>query len=122
MVDQQDCCPGLSRHASLDHQHAKVRWALSLPGGFVLHSLRHTFLTRLGEAGADAFEIMRLAGHSSVSTSQRYVHPTPESLERVMERLDAMNQKARGGQLQDGQITLAATISATVKNTPAVNH
>ena len=38
-------------------------------------------LTRLGEAGADAFTIMRIAGHASVTTSQRYVHPTPESME-----------------------------------------
>jgi integrase len=42
-----------------------------LPKEFVLHSCRHTALTRLGEAGADAFTIMRLAGHSSVTVSQR---------------------------------------------------
>jgi hypothetical protein len=48
-------------------------------------------LTRLGEAGADAFTIMRIAGHSSVTTSQRYVHPTPEGLERAFERLEDLN-------------------------------
>ena len=36
---------------------------------FVLHSLRHTMLTRLGESGVDAFTIMRIAGHSSVVVS-----------------------------------------------------
>ena len=36
---------------SLDAQHARARTALGLPKDFVLHSLRHTFLTRLGEAG-----------------------------------------------------------------------
>ena len=46
-------------------------------------------LTRLGEAGADAFTIMRIAGHSSVTVSQRYVHPSPEALERAFERLEA---------------------------------
>jgi integrase len=64
------------------------------PKDFVLHSLRHTCLTRLGEAGADAFTIMRLAGHSSVTVSQRYVHPTPESMERAFDRLEAFNKKA----------------------------
>jgi len=64
------------------------------PKDFVLHSLRHTCLTRLGEAGADAFTIMRLAGHSSVTVSQRYVHPTPESMERAFDRLEALNRKA----------------------------
>jgi len=34
-------------------------------------------LTRLGESGVDAFTIMRIAGHSSIVVSQRYIHPTP---------------------------------------------
>ena len=53
---------------------------------FVLHSLRHTMLTRLGESGVDAFTIMRIAGHSSIVVSQRYIHPTPEAVERAFER------------------------------------
>jgi integrase len=76
---------------SLDHQHSDVGTALKLAEDFVIHSLRHTMLTRLGEAGADAFTIMRIAGHSSVTVSQRYVHPTPESLERAFERLENLN-------------------------------
>lgn len=76
---------------SLDHQHDIVRTALELPKDFVIHSLRHTMLTRLGEAGAEAFTIMRIAGHSSVTVSQRYVHPTPEGMERAFERLEDLN-------------------------------
>jgi integrase len=76
---------------SLDHQHDEVRTKLKLPADFVIHSLRHTMLTRLGEAGADAFTIMRIAGHSSVTVSQRYVHPTPEGMERAFERLEDLN-------------------------------
>ena len=53
---------------------------LDLPKQFVLHSLRHTFGTRLGEAGTDAFTIMRIMGHSTITVSQRYVHPAPETL------------------------------------------
>ena len=56
-----------------------------------MHSLRHTMLTRLGEAGADAFTIMKIAGHSSVTVSQRYVHPTPEGMERAFQRLPTLN-------------------------------
>ena len=44
----------------LNQQHSAIRRTLKLPEDFVLHSLRHTFGTRLGEAGADAFTIMRL--------------------------------------------------------------
>jgi integrase len=76
---------------SLDHQHEKVRDTLKLSEEFVVHSLRHTMLTRLGEAGADAFTIMKIAGHSSVTVSQRYVHPTPENLERAFDRLEKLN-------------------------------
>ena len=76
---------------SLDHQHAKLRTLLKFPSDFVLHSLRHTMLTRLGHAGVDAFTMMRIAGHGSVTISQRYVHPTPEALERAFERLEALN-------------------------------
>jgi integrase len=78
--------------SSLDHQHDEVRTTLKLPVDFVLHSLRHTMLTRLGESGADAFTIMRIAGHSSVTVSQRYVHPTPEGLERAFDRLESLNR------------------------------
>jgi integrase len=76
---------------SIDHQHDDVRTTLKLPEDFVVHSLRHTMLTRIGEAGADAFTIMRIAGHSSVTVSQRYVHPTPEGMERAFDRLQKLN-------------------------------
>jgi integrase len=89
---------------SFDHQHRKVceptidgKKMVRFPREFVLHGLRHTFLTRLGEAGADAFTIMKLAGHSSVTVSQRYVHPTPESCELAFERLEALNGRGREG-------------------------
>lgn len=77
--------------AHLDHQHARIRTLLKFPTDFVLHSLRHTFGTRLGESGADAFTIMRLMGHSTVTVSQRYVHPSPESIEIAYERLTVLN-------------------------------
>ena len=85
--------------SSLDHQHAAVRKLLKLPKTFVVHSLRHTMLTRLGEAGVDAFTIMKAAGHSDIKVSARYVHPSPETMERAFEKLDEMNVRNRG-QLQ----------------------
>ena len=57
---------------SLNHRHSTE---LKLERDFVLHSLRHTMLTRLGEAGVDAFTIMGIAEDSSVTVSQKYVHP-----------------------------------------------
>lgn len=102
------------RNSSLDHLHKELRATLKMPAGFVLHSLRHTYGTRLGEGGADAFSIMRLMGHSSVTISQRYVHPTPEALERAVERLEALNQKATQSLPTSQKPALTATVSATV--------
>ena len=58
----------------LSHAFQRARKRLELPDACVLHSTRHTFCTRLGERGADAFAIQKLAGHSSIVISQRYVH------------------------------------------------
>lgn len=79
---------------SLDHLHKKLRGDLQLPKDCVIHSFRHTFLTRFGEAGADAFTIKKVAGHSSVTISERYIHPTPEGQERAFERFANLNQTA----------------------------
>jgi integrase len=98
------------RVSSLDHQHEKLREALKLPEEFVLHSLRHTYGTRLGEAGVDAYTIMKLMGHSSLTVSQKYVHPTPEAVERAVERLEAFNRDAE----DKASAKRAATVSATL--------
>ena len=45
-------------------------------------------LTRLGEAGVDAFTIKRIAGHSSITVSESYVHPSTDAMERAFARLE----------------------------------
>ena len=77
----------LSRHWPSE-QFRVMRDAMKLPKDCVVHACRHSFCTRLGETGADAFVIQRLAGHSSIMISQRYVHPTPERLEQAVSRLN----------------------------------
>lgn len=54
---------------------------------FVLYSLRHTFLTRLGESGCDAWTLARIAGHASITISARYVHPSEDAVLDAMSRL-----------------------------------
>ena len=73
-------------HTWLDQQHAEVRTKLAFPAEFVLHSLRHTFGTRLGAAGADVRTIMDLMGHASLAVAQKYVHPSTEAKRRAIER------------------------------------
>jgi integrase len=54
---------------------------------FVLYNLRHTFLTRLGESGCDVWTLARIAGHSSIGVSSRYVHPSEDAVLDAMSRL-----------------------------------
>jgi len=109
-------------NGSLDHLHEELRETLRMSGESVLHSLRHSYGTRLGEAGADAFAIMRLMAHSSVTVSQRYLNPTPEALERAGERLEGWNQRAENS-LREAQIRqLLATVSATLPEAVSVTR
>lgn len=71
---------------SLKRQHRKAL-KVSKVRSFVLYSLRHTFLTRLGESGCDAWTLARIAGHSSIAISARYVHPSEDAVLNAVERL-----------------------------------
>ena len=53
----------------------------------------HVF-ERFGEVGADAFTIRKVAGHSSVTSSERSNRPTSEGQERAFERFANLNQEA----------------------------
>jgi len=76
--------------SSLKRQHRRaLRESGVIP--FVLYTLRHTFLTRLGEAGCDAWTLARIAGHSSIRLSTRYVHPSDDAVHEAMKRLGGHN-------------------------------
>jgi integrase len=59
---------------------------------FEPYCLRHTALTRLAEAGCDAFTLARIAGHSSITITQRYCHPQAEAIEAAFGKLPRMNR------------------------------
>src|SRR6185437_11176036 len=55
---------------------------------------------------ADAFTIMRIMGHSIITLSQRYVHPTPETTEKAFDALELASKTAEerrsGGRYNSG--------------------
>jgi len=51
----------------------RVRREAGAPDGFRFHDLRHLCATYLARNGANAFAIMEILGHTSVSTTQIYV-------------------------------------------------
>jgi len=65
-------------------------WAARKLGlkGCVLHSCRHSALTRWGRAGMDAFAIMRMAGHANITQSEKYTHTDSAWRRSAMNLLD----------------------------------
>jgi integrase len=81
---------GHINHDGLKLQHKKaVRLAKVRP--FEVYSIRHTFLTRLGESGCDVWTLARIAGHSNISITQRYVHPSESAVLNALSRLAGHN-------------------------------
>ncbi len=56
---------------------------------FRFHDLRHTFATRLADAGTDVFTLKEILGHADVKTTMIYVHVSREAGRRAVEKLDA---------------------------------
>jgi integrase len=44
------------------------------------HDLRHTGLTWMADAGVPVHHLQKIAGHGSLETTQRYLHPDHQSV------------------------------------------
>lgn len=51
---------------------------------FHYHSLRHTFATNMLENGCDVFLLKKLLGHSSFSSTARYIHMTTGDIQNTV--------------------------------------
>ncbi len=52
-----------------------------------LHTLRHTFATRLKDAGVDPFTIRDLLGHKTIKMTDRYTHANPNLMRQAVNTL-----------------------------------
>ncbi|MFA5322617.1 MAG: site-specific integrase, partial [Smithella sp.] len=59
---------------------------------FRFHDLRHTFATRLVQAGVGIYEVQKLGRWKNSSMVIRYAHHNPESLRSSIEILDHMEK------------------------------
>ncbi len=72
------------------------------------HDLRHTFATRLVQAGVDLYKVQKLMRHKSPIMTQRYAHHYPESLRGAVEVLDTS--------AKNSEISTNLAHSAQIKN------
>lgn len=55
--------------------------------GLSPHILRHTFATRMNRSGVDLKNLQTLLGHSQITTTSRYLHPTADDLISAIDKL-----------------------------------
>ncbi|MCF8082883.1 MAG: site-specific integrase [Deltaproteobacteria bacterium] len=52
------------------------------------HTCRHTFASRLVQAGTDLYTVKELLGHSTIALTERYSHLAPENMQAAIKVLD----------------------------------
>ena len=62
--------------------------ARSIGLDFRLYDLRHTFGSRAVMAGVDLPTLKELMGHSTITMTMRYIHPTPEHKIEALKKLE----------------------------------
>ncbi len=73
----------------LEVQMGRLRSRLHPHSDAGLHALRHTFLTEAGEY-TDPFTLQYVAGHDTIKTTMRYVHPREETVRKLFVRLSGL--------------------------------
>jgi site-specific recombinase XerD len=58
------------------------------PSQVVRHTLRHTSITHLVQAGVDLPTVKRISGHKTLAMVERYAHANGEHIQAAMDRLD----------------------------------
>ena len=92
--------PSLSKsghfnQGSAKNQHAKAL-EISEVDPIEPYTLRHTALTELGEH-RDPCTLARIAGHSSITITERYVHPQAAAIERAFKKMVDRHQLVTSG-------------------------
>lgn len=71
---------------------------------FVLYSLRHTALTRLGQGGCSPWTLAQIAGWSNINQSKTYVHPDNDEAAAAIARLDSVSSETNQKQTRSRRI------------------
>lgn len=64
------------------------------PALVVRHTMRHTAITHLVQAGVDLPTVKRISGHKTLSMVERYSHQNGEHIQAAMDRLEQRMKRA----------------------------
>jgi len=84
---------------------------------FEPYVMRHTALTRMAPL-CDAFTLARIAGHSSITITQRYCHPQADAVEAAFSKFGNREVVTEGGH-HEKQLPTSITDEATANVTAA---
>ena len=87
-----------------------------LPGSVTLHTLRHTFASRLVMAGVDLLTVKDLGGWGDLTMVQRYAHLAPAHRREAVEALARGERLQRSG-TQSGTSTAGSQAASLVSAT-----
>lgn len=76
---------------TLKKAHEEALRKAEITPRFRVYDLRHTFGSRSAMAGVDLATLKELMGHSQISMTMRYVHPTPEHKRQAVNKLEQFN-------------------------------
>ena len=95
---------------TLANQHRSIMRTCSFHPDAGLHALRHTFLTEAGRHTQNVKALQKLAGHSRIETTMRYIHPDAEDVLEIASAVQCARTKTIAG---------VATVFATVNQPEA---
>jgi len=74
----------------IPHAFKKFVKAANLPDAIHFHSLRHSCATLLLAQGVPMYVVKDILGHSQISTTMRYTHPTSETMRDAAAEMDVL--------------------------------
>ena len=72
------------------HVYYQAKEKAGITKGRGIHTLRHCFASHLLEDGVEIYVIKRWMGHSSLKTTYKYIHLSPDYLSKVRSPLDML--------------------------------
>jgi integrase len=76
-------------HTAIEKPFRKARKDAGLPKELVLYSARHSFATDLLDRTGNLKLVMDVLGHESVTTTQKYLHPSLKNIAEIVNQRNA---------------------------------